>query len=78
MRPAAYGVAIGLHFGPQPARAVALAVARRRLAHGGLPGRFRNQPALLSVPRVVRAGRDLQDLAELGTDTRARRWAMCW
>ena len=57
--PTAHLVAFGLHYGPQPTLAVALAVAHRRRAHGGLPGRFRNQLALLPVPGVVRAGRDL-------------------
>nr|WP_234795218.1 hypothetical protein [Hymenobacter arizonensis] len=36
--PAAHGVALGLHFDPQPAGAVALAVVRKRFAHGYLPG----------------------------------------
>nr|WP_245118226.1 hypothetical protein [Hymenobacter volaticus] len=36
--PAAHRVALGLHFGAQPARAVALAVVGKRLAHRHLPG----------------------------------------
>jgi hypothetical protein len=38
--PAAHGVAVGLHFHPQPAGAVALAVLVKRSAYVHLPGRL--------------------------------------
>lgn len=63
--PATHRVTFGLHFGADSSRAIPLAVVRKHLAHGGLPGRFWSQLALLSGPGVVCAGCDLQDVAEL-------------
>ena len=63
--PAAHGMVLGLHLGPQPARAVALAVMHKRFAYSHLPGRFGHSLAPLPVPSVVRAGRRAQHLAEL-------------
>lgn len=38
--PAADRMAVGLHFHPQPARTIALAVVAKGFAHGHLPGRL--------------------------------------
>ncbi len=48
--PTAHEVALRLHFGPQPARAVALAVIGKVFAHRHLPARLdcRLLPAALS------------------------------
>ena len=63
--PAAHGVALRLHFGPQPPGPVALAVAGKGFAHGHLPRRFDDR-LLPAVPPGIVGGRGhAQHLAKL-------------
>ena len=62
--PAAHGVAFGLHFRPQPAGAVALAVVDKGFAYRHLPGRLDRRLLSAAVPNVVRGRGHAQHLAE--------------
>ena len=53
--PAAHGVALGLHFGAEPAGAVALTVVEKHFAHGDLLGRIGCQQLLAALPGIVRS-----------------------
>ena len=55
--PTAHAAAVGLHLGAEPARAIALAVARKRLTISGLLSRLGHGVVLLPALCVVRAGR---------------------
>ena len=58
-------MALGLHFGAQPAGTVALAVICKGLAHGYLPSRLYCPHLLVALPGTVRAKHDAQDMADL-------------
>ncbi|HEX8658755.1 MAG TPA: hypothetical protein VF690_14520 [Hymenobacter sp.] len=63
--PAADRVALGLHLGTQPARAVTLAVLRKRFAHRDLPSRLGNGLLAGAPLSVIRGRCHAQHLAEL-------------
>jgi len=63
--PPAHAVAFSLQFGPQPARAVAPAVALKGRAHNELPGGLEGWYLVALLPGVVRTWCDLQHAAEL-------------
>ncbi len=58
-------MALGLHFGAQPARAVALAVVSKRAVHGYLPARLNGRQLPTALPGIVRGRGHAQHLAEL-------------
>jgi hypothetical protein len=63
--PTAHGITGGLHFGPHPARAVALAVVSKIFAYGHLSGRFDHWHLLAALPGVVGGRGYAQHLAEM-------------
>ncbi|MCB2380418.1 hypothetical protein LGH70_22690 [Hymenobacter sp. BT635] len=63
--PTTYGVAVGLHFRPQPAGAVALAVVGKSFAHGHLPRRSDHWLLPAVTLGVIRSRGHAQRLAEL-------------
>jgi hypothetical protein len=62
---AAHGVALGLHLDPQPARAIPLAVVRKRFAHRHLPSRLGSGCLSEMLPGIVGGRSHAQHLAAL-------------
>jgi hypothetical protein len=63
--PAAYPMALRLHLGPRPARAVVLAVVGKRFANSHLTARFNHRLLAAIPPGVIRGRGHAQHLAEL-------------
>jgi hypothetical protein len=58
-------MALGLHFRLQSAHAIALTMIGKRFAHLDLSSRLNGCILMTALPSVVRAGRNLQHVAEL-------------
>ena len=69
--PAAHRMALDLHFGAEPARAAALAMVRKRFAHGQLSGRLECLMLRVALPAVKHSQRYAQHPAELTYGQRA-------